>query len=262
MDQSDSTGAEKTASEHPGLQPVVARSQLHEFDNTTAAKHLARLEADTMLMLQLSSEGFDGKAWRKISDALVEYGLTVMRSWIVTGLVFQKTKAKGRTLPAPPPSGIPRDDALELAADSVTNAIIDFQDRVLKTGMWNPSKGASLTSFFIGNCLLFQFPNLYRSWRKQRLRVFASLSIDDGRNSLQLASHHDPASEVIAADQTTRIVNETLSPIKNDITKTMLKLRADGYGIDEIAELLDLDYSSVESKIYRARKKLGRTQPT
>ena len=245
------------------LQPGVSVEDLDEFKETEAAQRLARLEADAELMLRLSAEGFDGKAWREVSGALIDYGFQVMRAWVVTGQVFAKMAEKGRKVAPAPIGGIPRADALILAEDTVADAIVDFRDRVLKKGRWDPSKGANLTTFFVGNCLLFQFPNLYRDWRKDYLRVRTKEESiqagDDGDHpAMQLRANDDPAAEVVGADHTKRVVTTTLAPIADSTNKAILFLRGEGFGIDEIAETLGLEYDAVESRIYRARQKLGR----
>lgn len=246
-----------------GIQPAVSKEDLDEFKHTEAARRLARLEADTELMLRLSAEGFVGEAWREVSGALIDYAFQVMRAWVVTGQVFPKMAEKGRKLAAAPLGGIPRPDALVLAEDTVADAIVDFRDRVLKKGRWDPAKGANLTTFFIGNCLLFQFPKNYRDWRKDYVRVRTteeSIHADDERDhpAIRLRSSDDPAAEVVGSDHTKRVITETLELISDPTNKAILMLRAEGFGIDEIAETLDLEYEAVESRIYRARKKLGR----
>ena len=245
------------------LQPVVSavsENDLDEFKDTESARRLARLQADTELMQRLSDEGFEGRAWDEVSRALIDYGYQVMKAWVVTGQVFTKMASKGRRVKPPPFGRIPRDDALVLAEDTVADAIVDFRDRVLKAARWNPSKGANLTTFFIGNCLLFQFPNLYRSWRRDYLQTRQQEEItgyDEGSNpALDLRANDDPAHEVVAADQTMRVFDDLLEPISDDTNKAILILRAEGFGIDEIAESLDLDYKAVESRIYRARQKI------
>lgn len=238
----------------------MSEKDLDEFKDTESARRLARLQADTELMQRLSDEGFEGRAWDEISRALIDYGYQVMRAWVVTGQVFVKMASKGRRVKGPPLGGIPRDDALALAMDTVADAIIDFRDRVLKTARWDPSKGANLTTFFIGNCLLFQFPNLYRSWRRDYTQARQQDEIPGDSElsnpALGLRANDDPAHEVVAADHTMRVLNDVLEPVGDETNKAILILKAEGFGIDEIAESLGLEYNAVESRIYRARQKI------
>ena len=103
------------------------------------------MEADAALMMRLSVEGFEGRTWRRVAEALVEYGFTVMRSWVVTGHVFVKLTEKGRPLEAPS-AGIPRHDGARVAEDTVAEAIVHFRDRVLRARSLGPGEGASLTT--------------------------------------------------------------------------------------------------------------------
>ncbi|MBA3362360.1 MAG: hypothetical protein H0T94_13040 [Acidimicrobiia bacterium] len=242
------------------LKLAVSVEDLEEFRRSEAAQRLTRLEADSELMLRLSVEGFDGVAWREVSQALVEYGYTVMRAWVATGQVFVKLRERGRGVADPPLGRIPRDDAIMLAEDSVADGIVDFRDRVLKQGYWDPSKGASLTTFFIGNCLLFQFPNLYRSWRKDRIEAMRSDSLsgfdDDMRPRQPWAG--DPAVAVADADAASRKIRQALDVVEDPTNQAIVWLDGEGFGIDEIAETLGLGYGAVESRLYRSRKKLRR----
>ena len=175
-------------------------------------------------MLRLSVEGFEGEAWDKVAAALIDYGFQVMRAWVVTGEVFKKMTEKGRVYRDPPRSGIPRDDALMLAEDTVADAIVNFRDRVLKRGIWDPSRGANLTTFFIGNCLLYQFPNLYRRWHQDYFRSRKQERIPDGDDHpvLQASARDDPAHKVITDDYTSRTLDETLDPIRDHTTRPLL----------------------------------------
>jgi DNA-directed RNA polymerase specialized sigma24 family protein len=159
------------------------------------------------------------------------------------GHVFVKLREKGR--PLAPTLGIPRHDALELAEDTVAEAIVHFRDRVLKRGVWDPAKGASLTTYFIGNCLMFQFPNLYRTWRSDRAKSarFDSMTDSDDRDNpiILLPGPDDPEHEVVSRDHTQRATAKILEPVTGETNKTILRLRAEGFGVDEIAELLGLD---------------------
>jgi hypothetical protein len=59
------------------------------------------------------------------------------------------------------------DDALELSCETVAEAIRCFRERVLIPGKWDPTRKASLRTFFVGQCIL-QFPNIYRRWNTEQ----------------------------------------------------------------------------------------------
>ncbi len=248
------------------LQPEVSPSDLSEFETTPEARHLARLEADTELMLRLSADGFEGRVWEKVAGALVEYGFAVMRAWLITGQVFVKLREKGRGGLDPPPAGVPRDEAITLADEAVADGIVHFRDNVLKTGYWDPRRGASLSTFFVGNCLLIQFPNLYRKWFRDRRRRLTYMPIEPvgsgatDHPALQIPAKEDPQRDVVERDTSARAVRSILSPVADETNRAILALRADGYGIDEIGEILDLSYKQVEGRIYRARQAVRRSR--
>lgn len=229
------------------IQPRVSASDLADFSATRQGRDLARMEADVEIMLRLSVEGFDGSAWQEVAQALVQYGWAVMGAWISTGTVFRHCRAKGLGGPelTAPVDGISRVDAKELADDVVAEAIVNFQG-VLASGRWDPKKGASLSTYFVGNCLL-RFANRYRQWRREHGRFVLDGSVAEGAND-------DPLQIVIEAERSA----EVLAPETDPTNREIVQLVADDYAIDEIAELLGLSSKQVESRLYRTRRRLGR----
>lgn len=83
-----------------------------------------------------------------------------------------------RGLPAPPIGALDElDVARELAYETVTNALCYFRDKVLMGRRWDPARGATIKTYFIGQCL-FQFANVYRAWLKHEAPLAAVL-VDD-----------------------------------------------------------------------------------
>jgi hypothetical protein len=105
--------------------------------------------------------GYEGPHWRRFADVLAGYGVQVIRSWVVNGKIFLRCREKGIGLNW----GLKRtaDDAQELANETVARAVVAFREKVLIPRCWTPEKGASLKTFFVGQCV-FQFPNVYRAW--------------------------------------------------------------------------------------------------
>lgn len=236
----------------PGVDPaeLIEANELRRFESTPAARRLAHIAADQEIMLRLSVEGFGGRAWVEVSEALVQYGWAVMEAWIITGQVFVKCGEKhlgGGTL-APPRGGMPRDDAVQLASDTVGDAIVNFRDNVLARGQWDPSRGASLATFFIGNCLL-RFVNHYRKWRATTMRERVQEDVEP-----EPRASDDPAAIVVEDER----LREILSPLTDPHNRAILLLDADGHGVEEIAVLLDMTYKQVETRLYRSRRQLGR----
>src|SRR6266851_10299402 len=123
------------------LQLGVHVEDLDAFRESREAQHLARLQADADLMFRLSEEGFGGRAWQEVARALAEYGHAVIRAWVITGQIFQRCR-RMKGLSWPPASAAPRvpdpEEAWDLATDTVAAALVNFRDRVLAVGKWDP----------------------------------------------------------------------------------------------------------------------------
>jgi hypothetical protein len=217
----------------------LRETTLAAFDQTKEAQRLERLEADKELVLQLMLHGYAGGAWRIFSLALAEYGLQVMKAWIATGRIFEQCKRKGRGVP----SGKPlrdQDDVTGLAGVVVAEAINAFRDHVLVPGKWDPNRGASLKTFFIGQCVL-RFPNEYRKWTSSLERAPAECS------SEVLVQRSAPPDKVAE-------LRRVLASLPNNDAGRIAVMTEMGFTQAEIARSIGVTKRSVDSKLYRARR--------
>jgi hypothetical protein len=109
------------------------------------------------------------------SAAAVNTSVVVRRQSVIRcGLIFGKCRERGLGgLEEPPPGAMTRPDVVEeLANQTVAKSLHYFRENVLMRGQWNPNRGASIKSYFIGQCLI-RFPNIYRAW----LRTEASTNV-------------------------------------------------------------------------------------
>jgi DNA-directed RNA polymerase specialized sigma24 family protein len=200
-------------------------------------------------MLRLSVEGFEGTAWREVSRALAEYGHAVILAWILTGMIFEKCRSKGVGGGLARPLGwIVRQEAEDLTQDTVAEAIVHFRDQVLSRGRWNPARGASLSTFFVGNCLL-QFPNLYRRWWRGQAKRRA-LPLEAAVDPLAIRDPEEEAVERVQIEATLRALDQ--------LTRRAVRLRAMGFSIEEIAKLTETTPKAVESRLYRLHVQMRR----
>lgn len=228
---------------------------LTEFEGLNQATTLARLSGDLELVNELRLNGFDRKdpSYQHFSTVLAEYGFSVMMAWQLQGVIF----ARAATHPSLRPylTGLPthrlfsREVAFELATDAVADALEAFRSRVLIPGIWDPAKGASLKTFFIGQAL-YHFIRLFRRvWTAEKERL-NYLPIEALASAPSLEP--DPCDFVVEKDKLARAVGGLDSPMRE-----ILQLSAAGYEQSEIAELLQLTVKQVESRLYRHRKALG-----
>ncbi|MFN6122010.1 MAG: RNA polymerase sigma factor [Actinomycetes bacterium] len=239
-----STGPAAEASAPIDIQP----GELSRFRSRSEARRIRTLEADTALMLELSVQGYHGHAWATVADALVAYAWAVIGAWVNTGIIHARCRSKGIHVSDPAAARrLHPHEAEELVSDTVSHALIHFRDHVLANGRWDPAKGASLSTFFIGNCLL-QYPNVYRRWR--RTQTARPGPLPDG---------HDPPTSRSLPERTlaeAEGTRELLDLVRSDAAREILQLQIDGYSEDEIAEITGLTVGAIESLVYRERKRI------
>lgn len=220
---------------------------------------LDRLLGDVDLLVRLQLSAYAEEEWQPVATEFARYGLGVLPAWIGTrrvfGIVFQAT---GRTLPEPPEHAFDEDAVQDLATDTVLAALEAFLEKVLKRNRWDPAKGASLKTFFIGQCK-FQFVTVYRRWlrmvedegRGQQRRVDPA-EVDDWVTHPGPGADHD----ILAAEQW----RETVALLTTDTARDVVALREMGYTHPEIAEILDLSGPrAVTNLLHHQRRKLGQT---
>jgi len=220
-------------------------------------ERLRRLQADEDLLLTLQLHQFTGRPWDRFSRELARYGLGVLRAWIRYGTIYGKAKALtgyglGRI------EGWPDDQAIDdIATDTVVAALIYFRDKVLMTHRWQSSGGASLGTFFVGQCL-YQFANIYRSALRAELERIehATTPIDDVP---------EDQFDIIKGIEATIVANDTVAEamalLSTDRARRALFMQEHGFSQREIAAELGLpDAKSVENLLgYQLRQLRKRT---
>lgn len=237
--------------DEPALQPVgtVPRSWLASFETSDEAKRVAALEADRDLLYLLMWSGYSGDDYEMFAERLARYGVSVITAWCLSGSIFSKCAAKGWTIENQVP--ISRDDAQELAYETVAVALHKFRETVLIPRVWDPKRGASIKTFFIGQCLL-RFLNEYRRWWRSERRsvaVWADPAVAAGVQSRDGL----PGDELEEYER----YSELLARLGDDAETHELALyKSEGFSDEEIAELCGLSVPSVKSRFYRMRRKV------
>ncbi len=228
--------------------PRVDLDELLEFAETHEAEALDRLAGDRQLLLDLHLHAYSGASWNQFATALAEYGYQVIRSWLRNGRIFAKCAEKRIVVTnAPPELSLNAGDRKELTYDTVGIAISRFRDKVLVPNKWDPMKGASLKTFFIGQCL-FQFALLHREWLRQRRDVPVSprtVITLEGESLQQLPDRLIQLKRAWA----------NLQPTDPGFLRAADQL---GFTQAESAERLGMSVRAFESSIYRRRKRVRR----
>ena len=191
------------------------------------------------MLLKLQLSGYAPKVWDPIANEFARYGVAVIRSWIANGSIAGRVKARTKfTLAACPHEWLLDQHVIEeLAHLTVAKALAYFLDNVLRQNKWEPARGASLTTFFIGQCL-FQYANVYREW------LLAEQSLRRGRVVAEevtleaLAGGFEDLERVVCSRDEAR---RALAAVTTTKARTAFAMKAAGFSQEEIALHLGLD---------------------
>jgi DNA-directed RNA polymerase specialized sigma24 family protein len=134
-------------------------------------------------------------------------------------------------------------------------ALDAFLEKVLKPNAWHPEGGASLKTFFIGQCC-FQFTNVYKKWwRSEKHRHKSRDAADLLFNERLSTPVPEPDVRVIQGDE----VANALGLLSTDVARDAFAMHAAGYTHAEIAESLALaDSKAVENLLNYQRRRIAR----
>jgi DNA-directed RNA polymerase specialized sigma24 family protein len=231
----------------------VPESWLQEREHLSAAERVDRLAGDYELVTSLAWAGFEGPDYDRFATELARYGLAVIGGWIRRGLIIARCRERGfGGLPEPPTRAFDDPDTVEeLANETVGKALHHFRKDVLLTGKWDCRRGASLRTYFIGQCLI-RFANIYRLW----LRVERSWShIPADHTTLDVLERQQaagPEDRVIDLAQ----VQRALGAVANPTVRHVLVLHAAGLSHREIGKQLNVSEKTVERMIANERDRM------
>ncbi|MDO5512581.1 sigma factor-like helix-turn-helix DNA-binding protein [Corynebacterium sp.] len=214
-----------------------------------------RRGGDLALYRALQRKGFKGARQNEFEDVLAKYGLAVIAAWMVKGRIGEKCR-EHRLSGASVLDGIDLNHShIEwLVMETVSRAIWAFREDVLPNGKWKPHGGASLRTYFIGQCLI-RYIDVAKNWRRQRtadeqLVPFSEKLVESGK--------HTAVDNVEADVIHSEMLEPRLSRIKNEDARAALIMQLKGFKIREIAEHLGRTDRSVEGMLKYAKKQIER----
>jgi DNA-directed RNA polymerase specialized sigma24 family protein len=221
--------------------------------NFRSAEHLGRLLGDVDLMQRLHGAQFSDEEWEPVATEFARYGVDVLRAWVATGKVFIKVYAITQVQLSAPREAFDEHTAQTLADDTVLAALQAFPEKVLKVGRWDPARGATLKTYFIGQCM-WQFLNVYRAWVRERDKAAeaqaAAVVVDTERSMSRAVG---PEQEVLRRQD----LEVALALVSTDAARKAFLLQEMGYTHDEIAEHVGLaDAKAVENALAYQRQRL------
>lgn len=193
--------------------------------------------------------------WNSVRDSLAEYGYPIIKAWISNGTIFSRVKNASHVgLCGAAELTDEPEAASELAGMTVSVSLIHFRRKLEDGTGWKPQKGASLRSFFIGQCLLC-FPNEYRRWLREcrtgRSRGESSQPLDD----LDIVDNRPEPPQVASVRlEVAEILHHAPERVRLALIYT-----AAGYSQREIAEIIKTTPKGVEMLLrrYRVRYRRG-----
>jgi hypothetical protein len=222
-----------------------------EDESADAHAHLERVANDERIVATLEREDWQGPAWEEFAEALVAYAYQCLLGWIRSGLIVLRCRERGIPLPSGFVAPLSEEEAEQLTEEVLAEAVLGFQE-LLRQGRWSREGGASLATFFVGQCIT-RFPNLYRVWLRDRGPMsWAPLSeLDENSARVAYARQIDPADAAIAA-----VELQTASDELDERTLHAVVLQELGYQVVEIAELLDDGPKAIEMALYHHRRRI------
>jgi DNA-directed RNA polymerase specialized sigma24 family protein len=240
----------------PRLQPhseAVPQTWLDDYNHTAASRALdARLAADQDLITTLGLQGYAGTDYAVFEIELAKYGMAVIGGWIRRGVIYERCRARGfGGLPAPLGDSLrDRDTIDELACETVAKALVHFRNDVLLKNRWISTGGATLKTFFIGQCLI-RFANVYRAWHanEQQRHVLVDPHEAFDLSDEQLAG---PEERVINL----REVDRGMGYVKDPRLKEAMVLMAAGMTQAEVSVHLGVSVKTVERMLANHRDRM------
>ncbi len=215
------------------------------------AEHSRRLEGDVEVVTLLALAEFEGEQWTMFAYELAKYGMAVIGGWMFNGMIFQKCRAKGWGL-AELGRPFTNEEIEELKGETVAKALWHFKHDVLMKRKWDSTKGASLRTYFVGQCLL-RFTNIYRDFRKEEVRSRAASRADDHELILELGGVHKSDFQLATAHRDE--IERALGDVKDPRVRQAMLMTAIDKPQSEIAELLGVSEKTVERMLANERKR-------
>lgn len=215
-------------------------------DSQAAARRLERRQADLELVTRAALSEFRGEEWEEIVGELASYGWGVAFSWLLKGHMETRCKEAGRPCPRLHEYTRRPEWAESLASDLMIESIIRFRDEVLVPGTWDPMKGASLKTYFVGQ-MLKRFANVHREWKRRELQpVLSTAELDlDGGHVSKLTTEKAALDRAVMAAELEGL---------DELTLRVVELRAADRPREEIARTLGVTLPTVDSILYKLRK--------
>lgn len=224
---------------------------LNEDEHRLEAESVDRITADYQWVQDLALAGFEGARWDFFANELAKYGMAVMGGWMFRGVIWQRCQQRG--LGGLQPVGRPftKDEVDDLTGETVAKALYHFRRDVLMKKKWDPARGASLRTYFVGQCLI-RFANIYRRWLGQETRAGHSITAENPWKKVTTPLVDGP--EGAALDRV--LVRNAMDEVHDSRVRAAMILTSEGKTQAEIAIELEVSKKTVERALANERQRL------
>lgn len=229
----------------------VPMGWVQEPEHTALAEKIDRMAGDVDLVTVLALQEFDGEDYDYFATELAKYGMAVFGAWMFHKTVFEKCRVRGYGLPVLD-RPFTSDEIDELKGETVAKALHHFKVDVLMKRKWDSTKGATLRTFFIGQCII-RFANIYRHWYGNEARFKNGSRVDDDQFLLEVLGAGTADTEKSAIDRT--VIEQALAEVKDPRVRRAMVLTAIGRSQAEIAFELNITVKAVERMLANERER-------
>lgn len=222
--------------------PDVPLVWLLDPEHHTLAAEVDRLAGDVELVTLLALSNYEGPDWEYFATELAKYGMAVFGGWMYTGKIFAVSKKRGYGLISP---GRPftRDEIEELSGETIAKALRHFRTDVLMKNRWDSRKGATLRTYFIGQCLI-RFANVYRRWLEDETRERNAIRTGDLDLLIDALGASGENVSALVADRA--VIEDALAQVRDPRVVVAMHMSARDRPQAEIAQLLGVTTKAVE----------------
>lgn len=222
-----------------------------------------RRRRQLVLYGRAEAEDFEGPWFEALATSVVQYAMGIMDGWIVSGLIWSKVRWRVKRTPT---------EQRLLECDPLTR--LDLMNKVALKALenwvkaehadrgWDRDGGASLNSWFVTGCM-YAFANEFGKWQtQQRWRNSEDAATDIGAEAFsiedeQVAERRRARKTFDTPERRTELnqdVELALSMLENDEERAIVKLKALGYPIAEIAEVVGKPPTEIKNFLKRLKR--------
>jgi DNA-directed RNA polymerase specialized sigma24 family protein len=227
-----------------------------------------RLAVDRQLIEILARENFEGERfaqlYSKLAHKMAGYAWPILVKWLSTGQIFRECERYRKPVNQFAIAyGWTGDDRLQIATDTIIDAVEFFRDYGLRRGKWDWQRGASLRTYFVGACVC-RFPRVHeRWWKEQMVTQSVLLATQDNEKpqidhplNLVVDPQSDPCTLAVVRDEARHAI-EQMADLQ---LRQVVWLRAKGYTQAEAAHEAGLTEKAAERRLHRYREKYATTR--